>query len=93
MSTQTDTATNTEAFYLVKMIVIAADYQKEAIAMVSARCPTEAKANALLGEAHNEIIDEGNGWFKENDDSFSYFVKEPVVLSASEAAVFEKYGI
>lgn len=93
MSIQTQANSSTEAFYLVKMIVKADGYNKEAVTVVNARCTTEAKASALLGEAHNELIDNGDGWFTEDDGSFAYFAKEPIKLSDNEAAVFIKHGI
>lgn len=94
MITQAEIAEqNKQPAFLVKIIVSTDGYHKEAVHAVIAANKKEAGQQALLCEAHNALIDEGDGWFLEDDDSFGYRVKSVTELSQAEADVFAKYEI
>ena len=82
-----------QSYYLVKIIVGCGGYDKEAIHCVTAETAEQAKITAIQSESHNTLINLGDGRYVEDDDSFSYYAKEPIKLTQSEADVFIKYSI
>lgn len=82
-----------QKMYFVKIIIQAEGYEKDSYITVMAASPDEAKKEALLNEAHNTLIGEDGGWLEDDGTGFAYFAQDPIELSASEVAVFKKFGI
>lgn len=80
-------------YYLVKIVIGCGGYDKESIHCIEANTAEEAKHIAIHNEAHNPLINLGDGRYVEEDDYFSYFAKEPTKLTKEEAEVFIKFHI